>query len=114
MHGGRCSCAECRALDALPERLQGWPGAWQSSWFKVRRPIKENETLSLPTFDDPRVAEACRARCADFGDPACYELNGSGPIAAPYCNKPCGECLRDVGVEPGDEFDENAAVGRLV
>lgn len=24
-----CRCAECRAGDALPDRLQGWPGAAQ-------------------------------------------------------------------------------------
>lgn len=24
-----CRCPECRAGDALPERLQGWPGAAQ-------------------------------------------------------------------------------------
>ena len=25
----RCNCAECIALDNLPERLQGWAGAYQ-------------------------------------------------------------------------------------
>lgn len=70
--------------------------------------------MSLPDFDDPRLRRACRDRCSNFGDPPCYEMNGSGPVDAPYCNKPCGDCLRDIGVEPGDEFDENAAIGRLL
>lgn len=70
--------------------------------------------MALPTFKDPALREACRNRCGNFGDPPCYEMNGSGPVDAPYCNKPCGECMRDVGYEPGAEFDENAAIGRLL
>lgn len=70
--------------------------------------------MALPDFNDPRLKAACADRSADFGDPPCYQLNGSGPVDAPYCNKPCAECLRDCGYEPGDEFDENAAVGRLL
>lgn len=71
----------------------------------------------MPALDEwnyPGLRAACAARCNDNGDPACHEMNDSGPVSAPYCNKPCGECWRDVGVEPGDEFDENAAIGRLV
>lgn len=29
----RCTCAECRELDALPEHLQGIPGSWQMKLF---------------------------------------------------------------------------------
>lgn len=49
---------------------------------------------------------ACTERCAVFGDPPCYAVVND-------C-KPCGECLRDIGVEPGDEFDEAAAIRRLI
>ncbi len=72
--------------------------------------------MTLPTFSDPRLRSACQDRCAEFGDPACYGLTERGkrnnyPIEA---IKPCGECLRDIGVEPGDEFDESAAIGKLL
>jgi hypothetical protein len=104
---GRCACAVCRALDALPERLQGWPGAWQTSWFNVTPPIKETETMSLPTFEtDMKLRDACQERCAIVGDPPCWEVMRNP--------KPCGDCLRDVGIEPGDEFDETAAIGRML
>ena len=86
----RCTCHECRTGDGLPAHLQGWPGAYQ-----------------IPLF--PRAK-----RCAGFGDPPCYELEGSGPIDKPFVWKACGECLRDCGIEPGDEFDENAAVRALL
>lgn len=59
-------------------------------------------------FDDPKLRSACQDRCGNFGDPACYELDD------PTCHVPCGECLRDIGIEPGDEFDENAAIRRLL
>jgi hypothetical protein len=74
-----------------------------------------------PPLDDwnyPGVRDACSNRCGEFGDPPCYEL---GERAARGVNadttdpiKPCGECWRDVGVEPGDEFDEDAAIRRLI
>lgn len=38
----RCRCSECRAGDALPVRLQGWPGCYQ---FKLFTPRAE------PAFD---------------------------------------------------------------
>lgn len=63
--------------------------------------------MIMPAFlTDQRLRDACRNSCAEFGDPPCWEV-------APM-SKPCGECLRDVGYEPGDEFDEEAAVGRLL
>lgn len=70
--------------------------------------------MTLPTNDDPRLRAACAERCAESGDPPCHELEGTGPINRPFVWKPCGECYRDCGVEPGDEFDENAAIARLL
>jgi len=70
-----------------------------------------------PALDDwnfPGLRDACAARCGEDGDPPCYAMNGQGPVDAPYNNKPCGECWRDVGVERGDEFDESAAIGRML
>lgn len=73
---------------------------------------------SLDDWNYPGVREACAGRCGDVGDPPCYELNERGARLTNPENqppfKPCGDCWRDVGVEPGDEFDENAAIGRLV
>ena len=75
------------------------------------------EPKSLDDWDHPGIRDACAERCAGFGDPPCHELiaNGQRAInALGTAMKPCGECWRDVGVEPGDEFDEDAALGRLV
>lgn len=63
--------------------------------------------MSLPNFTDHRLRAACTKRCAEFGDPACWEIGVLDP-------KPCGECYRDIGIEPGDEFDEDAAIARLL
>lgn len=73
--------------------------------------------MPLPDFTDEKLRSACQDRCGEYGDPACYELieralRGTADPADDI--KPCGECLRDIGIEPGDEFDENAAVGRLL
>lgn len=75
----------------------------------------------MPALDDwnyPGLREACAERCAEFGDPPCHELRArhERQVNADSVDpiKPCGECWRDVGVEPGDEFDEAAAVGRLI
>lgn len=72
---------------------------------------------ALDDWNYPGIRAACADRCAETGDPACHELidraaRGINPDLEPM--KPCGECWRDVGVEPGDEFDEDAAIGRLV
>jgi hypothetical protein len=101
----RCACRECREGDALPERLQGWPGAYQMTFIETPASYRRT-AMAMPTFDDTRLKSACQDRCADVGDPPCYEV-------VPGC-KPCGECLRDIGIEPGDEFDEDAAIGRLI
>ncbi len=62
------------------------------------------------------LREACRERCAESGDPPCWELNPGdgiqGGVDVRY--PPCGDCLRDIGIEPGDEFDEAAAAARLL
>lgn len=70
--------------------------------------------MTLPSKDDPRLRDACAERCAESGDPPCYALDGTGPINRPFIWKPCGECYRDCGFEPGDEFDADAAVGLLL
>jgi hypothetical protein len=72
---------------------------------------------SYVAFEDSEpLREACNNRCAGVGDPPCWALNPSeginGGVDVRY--EPCGECLRDIGVEPGDEFDEAAAVRRLL
>lgn len=67
--------------------------------------------MTHPTFDDARLRDACTGRCAVVGDPPCFTL---GDAAYKAGMQPCGECLRDVGVEPGDEFDEAAAIARLL
>lgn len=112
-----CRCQECQELDRLPLHLQGIPGAHQLTFIVpgwAGATIPRSEAMPLPTFDDPGVRKACEARCEEFGDPACYKMNGQGPVDDPYDNSPCSDCMRDVGYEPGDEFDENAAVGRLL
>lgn len=115
----RCRCADCRAGDALPDHLQGWPGAYQLALLATPA-IRRTVAVMNPPLDDwnyPGIRSACTDRCAEFGDPACHELIESGERAIAADGgliTPCGECWRDVGVEPGDEFDENAAVGRLV
>jgi len=100
----RCRCRDCCAGDALPDRLQGWPGAWQAMLFPTAARIPAMPTH--PTFDDPKLRAACTERCAEHGDPPCFDVMANPP--------PCGECLRDCGIEPGDEFDENAAIARLL
>jgi hypothetical protein len=59
--------------------------------------------------DPARVA--CRERCAEFGDPPCYEVGGT---IGPKGWLPCDDCRRDVGEDVPEPFDESAAVGRLV
>lgn len=111
MKYARCNCRDCRLGDDLPVYLQGIPGARQLTLL-----ITSNAEGKIKLADPLGWTDALRAACADRceGDPPCYEMNGSGPVDAPYCNNPCGECLRDCGIEPGDEFDEAAAVRRLL
>jgi hypothetical protein len=66
--------------------------------------------VPLPA-DDPKVREACRERCAEFGDPACWQLANSGQIDV---FDPCDPCLADAGIDLIEPFDENAAIGRLL
>ena len=108
MQSARCSCAECRALDQLPDRLQGWPGAWQSNLF-LMAPVMAPKLSEIPD----KVREACADRCSEIGGPPCYEPDGPAPVDAAFVWRPCGECLRDCGIEPGDEYDAAAAVGDL-
>jgi hypothetical protein len=107
----RCRCRDCRTGDALPAHLQGIPGAYQTTFIVpgwAGAVTVRSDTMPLPTFADEKLRSACQDRCADYGDPPCYELDD------PTCHKPCADCLRDIGIEPGDEFDENAAIGRML
>ncbi len=63
-----------------------------------------------PRWSNDRLREACLLRCGMDGDPACFEMNGSGPADAPYNNSPCDDCLRDCGIELAEPIDPNAAV----
>jgi len=57
--------------------------------------------VTHPTFaTSDRLRRACATRSAltdGVFTSACFEIARDMP--------PCGECLRDVGVEPGDEYD---------
>jgi hypothetical protein len=67
---------------------------------------KRRKIVALPPFDDPKLAEECMARCAYFGEPACYNVE-------PGC-KPCSDCLKACGITDIEPFDEDAAMGRLI
>ena len=74
-------------------------------------------TYDWKTFEtNEKLRDACTERNAQAGDPPCWALNPEmgiyGGVDCRY--KPCGECLRDAGIEPGDEFDEAAAAARLL
>lgn len=62
--------------------------------------------MTHPDFTDPALMKACQNRRA---------MNGNVPCPlADIRALPCGECLRDCGIEPGDEYDEAAAVARML
>lgn len=64
---------------------------------------------------DPARA-ACYERCAEFGDPPCYEIH-EAPCGE-YINQrlwePCDDCLRDIGVEVIDPLDPCAVIAPLL
>lgn len=62
-----------------------------------------------------KIKAACRERCAEFGDPPCHELEGTGPIDDPFVWVPCSECLVDAGEipPPAPTRDPDAAIGDL-
>lgn len=62
---------------------------------------------------DPVLA-VCAERCAALGDPPCYELEGTGPVDAPFVWAPCSECLADVGVHVPIALDPDAVIRNLI
>ncbi len=60
-------------------------------------------------MNDP-VKSKCQDRCAEFGEPACYEMAHSEGFEF----EPCSDCLRDCGIEVNEPFDPNAAIGTLL
>lgn len=66
--------------------------------------------------DDAKLRDACAERCAMVGDAPCWALNPDQGIdgGVDVRETPCCECLRDIGIEPGDEFDQNAAIRPLL
>ena len=58
---------------------------------------------------DP-VKAACAERCAGFGDPPCYELDGDVWAT----EGPCADCLRECGVDVPEPIDPAAAIERLL
>lgn len=69
---------------------------------------------------DP-CAAICADRCAEFGDPPCYDLHREKVIAFeedgdpdPGRWIPCDDCKRDAGVEVVDEIDPAAAIRPLI
>lgn len=62
---------------------------------------------------DPVLA-VCAERCSRFGDPPCYELEGTGPVDAPFVWAPCSECLADVGVHVRIALDPDAVIRNLI
>lgn len=52
----------------------------------------------------------CRDRCAESGDPPCWELDTDrGEIWTP-----CADCLRDAGCEVVEPIDPNAVIRDLI
>lgn len=97
----RCRCTECRAGDAFPDRLQGWPGAYQ-----LAMPMPSSQLGEIHMVQDP-CRTACQNRCAEFGEPACYEvLEGEW--------HPCDNCKRDCGIEVVEPIDPHAVIGQLL
>lgn len=47
-----CRCRECLDGDALPDRLQGWPGATQFRLFPARS-VAEPTTYDIGGWADP-------------------------------------------------------------
>lgn len=117
LHGAllvECACPDCKRGDALPKRLHGIAGAKQLTFIAPgKAPMRQDYTLFE---EDSRVREACRSRCAEFGDPACWELNpGDGFKGGVDCRyKPCRDCLIECGIEPNETPDPAAVVRPLL
>lgn len=58
-------------------------------------------------YNNPALRDACDARATARGDAVCWRLNpDDDAIDVRYGNDPCKECLRDIGIEVGDDNDE--------
>jgi len=64
---------------------------------------------------DP-ARNACQERCAEFGDPLCYEIHEQphGEYVAQKPWQPCADCLSDIGVEVVEPLDPGAVVRPLL
>ena len=68
-------------------------------------------------MNDP-ARDACAERCAEFGDPPCWEVVADmkrelGERLGPAWS-PCADCFRDIGVEVVDPIDPAAIVSPLL
>jgi len=63
---------------------------------------------------DPCVA-ICSDRCAQDGDPPCYEIHRDTPAGQRGQQwKPCHECLLDAGITPIETIDPDAVIRPLI
>ncbi len=62
--------------------------------------------MKLPDAD---MRSACQERCAEFGDPPCYEIDrrNNNPFTA------CSECLADCGGPAAAPLDPDAVIAPL-
>jgi len=59
----------------------------------------------MKDLPDP-ARDACRERCAEFGDPPCWVITDNW--------KACADCLSDIGVEAVVPLDPSAVVRPLL
>jgi len=103
-HLFECTCPVCRAGDALPAHLQGIPGAKQLTFV-------ETGHAAVSTFER-QVRDACRERCAEFGDPPCYRLDLWDRKHPTWCRE-CRAEAGDVSEDP-EPLDPAAVIGPLL
>lgn len=58
---------------------------------------------------DP-ARSACAERCAEFGEPPCYEICGGEGV--PWTA--CSDCLMDIGCDPIETIDPAAVIRNLI
>lgn len=63
----------------------------------------------MPTPEQLLKSE-CQDRCAEYGDPPCYELVEDPPSIGPW--RACADCLNACGFPPDPEPLDPAAVVR--
>lgn len=96
-HLVECACPSCKAGDALPERLQGIAGAKQLTF------IQPGKALMIL---DQQLRSICQSRCAEFGEPPCFEFNKFDGF--------CKECREESGEHVDEPLDPNAVVRPLL